>query len=131
MQLQEKCKEIEKIIDGTKDNQKNRKKSEDIIKKRAERLKQSIAKLKEREMRFQRIALKQKDDNDRFIQQFENLCGKFKTDKPEEINFKFIQTTLENQSVANWFNDLAKNIFDLNKTKESLNKQLKEYEANN
>lgn len=44
-----KCKEIEKVIDSKKDVQKNRERSEDIIKKRAERLKKSIEKLRERE----------------------------------------------------------------------------------
>ena len=60
-----------------KDNQKNRERSEDIIKKRAERLKKSIGKLRIREMKFQKIATKQKEDNDMFIKQFENLRGSF------------------------------------------------------
>ena len=47
-------------------------------------------KLKEREKRFLKIAAKKKDDNDKFISQFDNLCVKFKTEKPEEINNKFI-----------------------------------------
>jgi hypothetical protein len=51
-----KVKEIEKVIDSKKDGQKNREKSQGIIKKRVERMKKSIEKLKEREMRFQRIA---------------------------------------------------------------------------
>lgn len=62
------------MIESKKDNQKNREKSEDIIKKRAERLKSSIVKLKEREAKFQKISIKQKYDNDIFISKFENLC---------------------------------------------------------
>ena len=40
--LGEKIREIERVIENKKDTHKNREKSEDIIKKRAERLKQSI-----------------------------------------------------------------------------------------
>ena len=120
-----KCKDIEKVIDSKKDVQKNRERSEDIIKKRAERLKKSIEKLRERESRFQKIAVKQKNENDKFISQFENLCSNFKTEKPDEINHKYNQKTLENQSIVNWFNDLAKHIFDLKMLKEKLQKELK------
>lgn len=48
----DKCNDIGKVVKGKIDNQKNRGKSEDIIKKRAERLKENIQKLKERELRF-------------------------------------------------------------------------------
>jgi DNA-binding transcriptional MerR regulator len=88
--MSQKCKEIEKIIDNKKDNKKNRERSQDMIKKRAERLKKSIEKLREREMRFQKIQGSQNRENDKFISQFENLCANFKTDKPEEINHKYI-----------------------------------------
>ena len=40
---------MEKIIESKKDGQKNRDKSEDIIKERARRLKANIIKLRERE----------------------------------------------------------------------------------
>lgn len=43
------------MIDSKKDNQKNREKSKDIIKMRAERLKKSIEKLRDRDVKFQRI----------------------------------------------------------------------------
>lgn len=88
--MAQKCKEIEKIIESKKDVQKNRERSQDIIKKRAERLKKSIEKLRERENRFQKIAQDQKNENDRFISQFENLCSNFQTEKPDEINHKYI-----------------------------------------
>lgn len=45
--------------------------------------------MKEREMRFQKIAMNQKNETDKFISQFENLCQSFKTEKPDEINFKY------------------------------------------
>ncbi len=106
------------MIESKKDNQKNREKSEDIIRKRAERLKCSIAKLKEREAKFHKIAVKQKYDNDIFISKFENLCSQFETERPDEINYKFIQATLKTQSIANWFNDLTKKIFELKLQKE-------------
>ncbi|CDW76813.1 UNKNOWN [Stylonychia lemnae] len=130
-EMAQKCKEIEKIIESKKDVQKNRERSQDIIKKRAERLKKSIEKLRERESRFQKIAQNQKNENDRFISQFENLCSNFQTEKPDEINHKYIQKTLENQSIVNWFNDLAKHIFDLKMKKEELQKELQLYISNN
>lgn len=72
--------------------------SEDLINKRAEKLKKNIARLREREMRFSRIQNRQKEEKDLFISKFEGLCGEFKTDKPEEINDKFMEKTLEKQS---------------------------------
>jgi len=62
-----KQKEIEKIIDSKKDGEKNREKSQDIIKKRVEILKRNIEKLKDKETRFQKIAQNQKNETDKFI----------------------------------------------------------------
>lgn len=120
-----KQKEIEKIIDSKKDGEKNREKSQDIIKKRVEILKRNIEKLKDKETRFQKIAQNQKNETDKFISQFENLCANFQTEKPEEINEKYTKKTLENQSIVNWFNDLARHIYDLKMKKEDLQQELK------
>lgn len=62
-----KCREIEKVITSKKDVQQNRERSERIIKERAKRLKESIDKLRDRYTKFQKIAQKQKTENDKFI----------------------------------------------------------------
>lgn len=56
-----------KQIENRKDIQNNRERSEDIIKMRAKRLKDSIAQLEEREKRFNWIAAKKKKNDDKFV----------------------------------------------------------------
>ena len=51
-EMQAKCNELKRNIEGKKQNSKNRGNSEDIIKKRADRLKKSIAILRKRDARF-------------------------------------------------------------------------------
>lgn len=51
-ELKQKCRNIEKVISQKKEYSKNRDKSENLVKKRADRLRQNIAKLKEREAKF-------------------------------------------------------------------------------
>ena len=53
------------------------------------------------------------------------MCKNFETEKPEEIEDKFNQKTLENQSIVNMFNQLARSIFELKITKENLLTELK------